>query len=305
MFVTSRRFARYPLTKLLVQNSWCAMSSDGGYLQLSRKELHALAKQYGVPANKTTAYLCDELARLDAGRENLRDQNAALSIKPAKPPGVKPCEGASRRHHPTLDDRADPAGDGQVAMGFLSLRRSSAPVKTNTQRKTVAPVKTVEAAAPSEAAAPAEAAVLAPLIDPTPTELCVALEQLLCNHAALFRGAAGTLLKVVSNLRLHPGDPAYRALRCGTNAFQATLAPARGAVACLIAVGFERTFHGDAGGRYALRDGADPGQLAGAAACTLHAPCMPTACTLHAHCVHTACTLRAYCMHHTHCVPTA
>ena len=90
------------------------------------------------------------------------------------------------------------------------------------------------------------------------------MEQLLCNHASLFRGAVVTLLKVVANLRLHPHDEAYRALRCSTKAFQSALEPTRGAIACLVAIGFVygEGKGGDAGGRYALGDAVDPGLLA-------------------------------------------
>ena len=403
---------------------------SSGYAQLSRKELQALAKQRGVAANKTSAFLCDELARLDAGRENLPAQNAATETTacngigslarpppklPPKPPGAKLSERAPRRLHPSpppttepstvaastvatstvatttvatsiptastvaastvTSERAprrrhaashaaeegrvnpagdgegqvDPAGEGEVAMNFLSVRRSS---KTNTQR--TAAVKAAGAAVPAKAAAPAakaqapkaaahaaaaaaearqevaaaaalrpgasegslastqgrastvteakptavathaleaptaqgaqavpksaaltaavrkEAAPTAPNAQrrkfsqavPPPSALCAALEQLLCNHASLFRGAAATLLKVVTNLRLHPRDDAYRALRCSTKAFQSALEPARGAVACLVAIGFVYDQGGDAGGRYALGDAADPSLLA-------------------------------------------
>ena len=101
-----------------------------------------------------------------------------------------------------------------------------------------------------------------PSVWPPPSALSAALEQLLCNHASLLRGATATLLRVVANLRLHPDDSAFRTLRCGTKAFQASLEPARGAVACLVALGFEHEQGGDAGGRYTLGDAADPGVLA-------------------------------------------
>lgn len=39
------------------------------YLQLSRKEVQALAKQRGIAANRTTVWICDELARLDSEAE--------------------------------------------------------------------------------------------------------------------------------------------------------------------------------------------------------------------------------------------
>ena len=84
-----------------------------GYAQLSRRELQALAKQRGLAANKTSAFLCDELARLDAGRENnAPSQNAAtettacssigsLARPPPKPPGARLSERAPRRLHPS------------------------------------------------------------------------------------------------------------------------------------------------------------------------------------------------------------
>ena len=258
------------------------MSSQ--FAQLSRKDLQALAKQRGVAANKTSAWLCDELARL-AGQENLPDPSLkAASCNtaklPARPNGAKLNERAPRRRHPTSRAeavRADPAGDGEVAMNFLSLRRSSASSKINTQRTaavaadaavlakaavpaaaTEAAKATVPAAAAHAVAAPkarreaaattaahrpeapegsrASAATAAkamtvvtqalrapeapktqgsqsvpneavpekaaPPEEAPPTALCVALEELLCNHAALFRDAAATLLKVVANLRL-------------------------------------------------------------------------------------------------------
>ena len=428
-----------------------------GYAQLSRRELQALAKQRGLAANKTSAFLCDELARLDAGRENnAPSQNAAtettacssigsLARPPPKPPGARlseraprrlhpspppPIEGATstvatsaiaastvatstvatstvaastvaperapRRRHPTShsalhtaeEGRVDPGAEAEVAMSFLSVRRSS---KTNAQR--TAAVKATGAAVPEKAAAPAaeaaapaakaaapkaaapkaaapkaaahaaaaaaearreaaeaaaaaaarreaaaaaeaaaalrpdapersplstvgeasgaaaqaggatlaleaptaqgalaapkaaaltaalrkEAAPTAPSAQrrkfsqaaappqaaaPLPSALSAALEQLLGNHASLLRGATATLLRVVANLRLHPDDSAFRTLRCGTKAFQASLEPARGAVACLVALGFEHEQGGDAGGRYTLGDAADPGVLA-------------------------------------------
>ena len=52
-------------------------------------------------------------------------------------------------------------------------------------------------------------------------------------------------------------------LRCSTNAFQSALEPTRGAVACLVAIGFVYDAgDADAGGRYALGDAAEPGVLA-------------------------------------------
>ena len=391
------------------------MVPPSGYAQLSRKELQAVAKQRGVAANKTSAFLCDELTRLDAGRENLPAQNAATETTacnsigslarpppklPPKPPGAKLSERAPRRLHPSPppptvaastvatstvatstvavptvaperaprwrnpagdgEGRVDPAGEGEVAMNFLSVRRSS---KTNTPRtaavkaagaavpakvaapaapaaKTPAPTgrhaaaaaaearqeaaaaaaalrpeapevspasivtaakattvatqaleapKTAQgaqavpkAAAPTAAAVRKEAAPAAPnpqrrkfseaaknlaadggKFSPPQSALCAALEQLLCNHASLFRSAVAILLKVVANLRLHPDDEAYRGLRCSTKAFQSALEPTRGAVACLVAIGFVYDAgDADAGGRYALGDAADAGVLA-------------------------------------------
>ena len=392
-----------------------------GYAQLSRRELQALAKQRGLAANKTSAFLCDELARLDAGRENnAPSQNAATETTacnsigslarpppklPPKPPGAKLSERAPRQLHPSPpppteastvaastvatytvatstiaaptvaperaprwrnpagggEGRVDPAGEGEVAMNFLSVRRSS---KTNTPR--TAAVKAAGAAVPAKAAAPAAPAAKAPAptgrhaaaaaaearqeaaaaaaaalrpeapevrpasmvtaakatavatraleapttaqvvqaapkaaaptaaavrkeaaptaqkaqrrkfseaaknlaadggkFSPPQSALCAALEQLLCNHASLFRSAVAILLKVVANLRLHPDDEAYRGLRCSTKAFQSALEPTRGAVACLVAIGFVYDAgDADAGGRYALGDAAEPGVLA-------------------------------------------
>ena len=383
------------------------MMPPSGYAQLSRKELQAVAKQRGVAANKTSAFLCDELTRLDAGRENLPAQNAATETTacnsigslarpppklPPKPPGAKLSERAPRRLHPSPpppteastvaastvatstvatstvaastvaperaprwrnpagdgEGRVDPAGEGEVAMNFLSVRRSS---KTNTPRTAavkaagaavpakaaalaapaakapaptgrhaaaaaaearqeaaavaaalrleaseVSPASTVatakataqvvqaapKAAAPTAAAVRKEAAPTAPTaqrrkfseaaknlaadggkFSPPQSALCAALEQLLCNHASLFRSAVAILLKVVANLRLHPDDEAYRGLRCSTKAFQSALEPTRGAVACLVALGFVYDAgDDDAGGRYALGDAADAGVLA-------------------------------------------
>lgn len=396
------------------------MMPSSSYAQLSRKELQAVAKQRGVAANKTSAFLCDELARLDAGRENLPAQNAATETTacnsigslarpppklPPKPPGAKLSERAPRQLHPSPpppteastvaastvatytvatstiaaptvaperaprwrnpagggEGRVDPAGEGEVAMNFLSVRRSS---KTNTPR--TAAVKAAGAAVPAKAAAPAAPAAKAPAptgrhaaaaaaearqeaaaaaaaalrpeapevrpasmvtaakatavatraleapttaqvvqaapkaaaptaaavrkeaaptaqkaqrrkfseaaknlaadggkFSPPQSALCAALEQLLCNHASLFRSAVAILLKVVANLRLHPDDEAYRGLRCSTKAFQSALEPTRGAVACLVAIGFVYDAgDADAGGRYALGDAAEPGVLA-------------------------------------------
>ena len=76
---------------------------SSGYAQLSRKELQALAKQRGVAANKTSAFLCDELARLDAGRARPPPK------LPPKPPGAKLSERAPRRLHPSPPPTTEPS----------------------------------------------------------------------------------------------------------------------------------------------------------------------------------------------------
>ena len=65
-----------------------------------------------------------------------------------------------------------------------------------------------------------------------------AVSILLTNNHGTFSAATETLFEVVKNLLAHPDDPKFRSLKRSSNAFSMKLAPAKGAVRFLRAVGF-------------------------------------------------------------------
>ena len=71
-----------------------------------------------------------------------------------------------------------------------------------------------------------------------PPTLEEAVSILLKNEHAAFTLATETLFEVVKNLAAHPDEPKYRTLKRSSNAFSAKLAPAKGAVRFLRAIGF-------------------------------------------------------------------
>ena len=246
------------------------MPSSTAYAQLPRKDLMVIAKQRGIPANKATMWLCDELARLDAGgKENQATVDQAFGEVKHRSPGKR-----SRQESIDTDQFVPPSEPRSVirpcvarpppqppATGSAPARRRTAPAPDSAPASVTAPTPAAPsahasaatptratAAAPSSAAASSSAAApaAAPLDD-----LGLALEQLLGNQGGPFHRATGTLLKVIGNILKSPDEAAYRALRTGTATFQTALSPAAGAISALTALGF--AYEDEADGRYALR----------------------------------------------------
>eukprot|EP00966_Prymnesium_polylepis_P172662 3993170-Prymnesium_polylepis.1 len=65
------------------------------------------------------------------------------------------------------------------------------------------------------------------------------------TKSGVFREAAELLWKIVTNILQHPDDESMRRLKRSSKAFSAKLAPAKGAVRFLRAVGFEEHGEGD------------------------------------------------------------
>jgi len=73
-----------------------------------------------------------------------------------------------------------------------------------------------------------------------------AVEILLKNEASgVFREATETLFKVVQNVLQHPEDESFRRLKRSTKAFSTKIAPAKGGVRFLRAVGFDEAGEGE------------------------------------------------------------
>jgi hypothetical protein len=74
-----------------------------------------------------------------------------------------------------------------------------------------------------------------------PPNLSDAIDLLLKNEPTVFRTATETLFKVVKNIEAHPAEPRYRELSVSSASFTGKIAPVKGGVRFLRALGFEKT----------------------------------------------------------------